>query len=457
MNYDPSPFGTASARYGVADWLTVEGHAEAAGDLVNGSAGVSFPLLGEALVSLGAGASVSGGEAGGLFYGAIETTLFGVTIQASSTRTIGDYKDLVTVTADRDDDDDDSFFFGAAGIEYPNAFDRLSLSMPMPWIAPTSGASLALINIDARDERDEDSLILSATYSQQVFGNVSLYVTAFADLDDSPVPSVFAGLSMPIGNRSASAGVALDQDGALSSQVTYAKALGDAPGSTGWRFQDNEGGATLRQAAGAYRHQRGMVEGVIGQDDTGFQATGFAEGGLVAMPGGVYLTPVIQDAFVLVDAGVEGVPISVHNRATAVTGSNGRALVTGLRAYEENAISIDPSRLPVDASVPATKSVVVPRARSGAVLSFNAKPAGKSAVVLFVDDAGKPLPAGTGGVLDNGVEFIVGYDGRAFIEGLSPKNVAVLAIEVTQCEAAFDYMEIAGSQVEIGPVECRTP
>lgn len=457
MNYDPSPVGNASVRYGLNEWLTLDGHAEGAVNLANASVGATFPLFNEAVIGVGVGGSISDGDWGSVLYGSVETTLYGFSIAASTTRTIGDYKDLVTVTADNEDGDDTDFFFGATGTEFPIAFDRLSVSWPMPWISETSGASFAFIHIDNKNEADQDSLILSAAYSQQVFGNISFYLTAFTDLDSSPVPSVFAGLSMPIGDRTASAGVAVDQDGGFSSQVTYAKALGDAPGSTGWRFQDNEGASTLRQAAGAYRHNWGMVEGTIGQDDSGFQGSGYAEGGVVAMPGSVYFTPVITDAFVLVDAGAEGVPVSVENKHVTTTGRDGRALVTGLRSYEENAIAIDPTRLPVDASVPKTKAVVVPRSKSGVLVSFGAKPVGKAAVVLFVDDKGGPLAAGTAGVLGDGTEFVVGYDGRAYIEGLQPQNTAVLTLGMASCQASFNYMEISGTQVEIGPVECLAP
>ncbi|MBW6424946.1 fimbria/pilus outer membrane usher protein [Rhizobium sp. XQZ8] len=60
FNYDERPFGMASARYGLTDRLTLEAHAEAGLDFLNGGAGAAF-----ALGTLGIGtAAVAGSRYG---------------------------------------------------------------------------------------------------------------------------------------------------------------------------------------------------------------------------------------------------------------------------------------------------------------------------------------------------------------------------------------------------------
>ncbi|TIU32387.1 MAG: fimbrial biogenesis outer membrane usher protein, partial [Mesorhizobium sp.] len=43
-DYDSRVFGVATARYGLTNWLTLEGHAEGGEDLINGGVGAAFPL-----------------------------------------------------------------------------------------------------------------------------------------------------------------------------------------------------------------------------------------------------------------------------------------------------------------------------------------------------------------------------------------------------------------------------
>ncbi|PMW75446.1 fimbrial assembly protein, partial [Pseudomonas sp. GW460-12-1-14-LB3] len=42
-DYVGDAMGFATARYGVADWLTLEGHFEGGVDLLNGGVGMAFP------------------------------------------------------------------------------------------------------------------------------------------------------------------------------------------------------------------------------------------------------------------------------------------------------------------------------------------------------------------------------------------------------------------------------
>jgi outer membrane usher protein len=68
---------------------------------------------------------------------------------------------------------------------------------------------------------------------------------------------------------------------------------------------------------------------------------------------------------------------------------------------------------------------------------------------------GKPLRAGLRGKTASGTGFAVGYDGRAYIEGLDPQNAVTVALEGGECHAEFPYGPGAKGQTVIGPVACR--
>jgi outer membrane usher protein len=128
--------------------------------------------------------------------------------------------------------------------------------------------------------------------------------------------------------------------------------------------------------------------------------------------------------------------------------------VPSLNAYQSNKISIDPINLPLDASIATTQDVLVPADRSGVLVDFGIRTDVRSAVVILDGPSGQPLQAGLRGKTASGRDFVVGYDGRAFIEGLEENNIAIVELASGECRAEFAYAHGEG-QVSIGPVVCK--
>ncbi|RZK88531.1 MAG: fimbrial biogenesis outer membrane usher protein, partial [Methylobacterium sp.] len=99
-NYDGRPMGSASVRYGIADRLTVEAHAEGGEDLINAGAGAVFSLGALGVGSLAGAASRSEAGTGYLADAGVEMDLVGVRMQGRVQRTFGDYDDIASVTAE---------------------------------------------------------------------------------------------------------------------------------------------------------------------------------------------------------------------------------------------------------------------------------------------------------------------------------------------------------------------
>jgi outer membrane usher protein len=65
------------------------------------------------------------------------------------------------------------------------------------------------------------------------------------------------------------------------------------------------------------------------------------------------------------------------------------------------------------------------------------------------------VPAGARGRIDGGGEFVVGYDGQAFIRNLGEANRASIETLAGSCSATFAFAARPGEQVRIAPVACR--
>ena len=180
------------------------------------------------------------------------------------------------------------------------------------------------------------------------------------------------------------------------------------------------------------------------------------DGAIVASGGGVFLSRPVQDAFAVVDAGAPGVEVSAENRTVGRTGRSGRILVPDLRAYEGNAISIDPLGLPLDAAADATQRVVRPAHRSGATVTFGVQTSTREALIGLVDGQGQPLEVGGRVVLnDDGGDNLVGFDGETFLSGMQEINViAVSYPDGRRCRAEVAYVDEPGVLTHLQKVPC---
>ncbi|AGA09920.1 spore coat protein U domain-containing protein [Sinorhizobium meliloti] len=122
QDYDERLMGVFTARYGMADWLTVEGHAEGGEDLINAGLGLAFPLgpFGAASVAV-AGSRASGGT-GTLFNAALELSYNDWSLYARLQRTFGNYQDIASITAE-------PTFSGPDGIPYPARAPAFALTL----------------------------------------------------------------------------------------------------------------------------------------------------------------------------------------------------------------------------------------------------------------------------------------------------------------------------------------
>ncbi|MGZ5864786.1 MAG: fimbria/pilus outer membrane usher protein [Xanthobacteraceae bacterium] len=453
-SYVDRAFGAVSARHGFSDWLTLEGHAEGASDLYNGGVGALIRTGEFGILSVAASGSAAGGALGMQGYAAFETKVYGITVNASSMRTFGNYNDLASVTAPLP-----TFLSGInpvtgltpTTISPPKAVDRISFGTRLP---DFSNLGIAFVHLEP--SLGDASNIFSVSWSKQVFSKAQLFVSSFADVKQHNNYGVFAGVSFPLGDDATMSTGATTSKNGTSVTTDASKPLRQEIGSYGWRVRDSEGAVGYRSAAGSYRGSAGKVEAGVEQSNGAVRTIGQAEGSIATIGTNVFFANKIDDSFAVVDTGVPGVAVSYENRPIGETDANGRLLLPNLRAYGRNRISIDPKNLPVNSEIEQVDDVVSPAYRSGVLVKFTAKTDVKAAVVVLTGSDGKPLAAGSSGRLDGTRgEFVVGYDGRAYIKDLSETNNVTITTGTGECRAAFDYSPVKDNQVVVGPVACR--
>jgi outer membrane usher protein len=468
-DYDGRPALSASGRYGVADWLTIEAHTESTQSLMNLGGGVDVRTGAMGVLTAVGAVSTYGRDRGALVYGAYQFEALGLTFDMDTQRTLSAYRDLAGVTAPTIapiQTAQNRTAYTASGLIYsypatngyfnfgsplvPLAIDRLSISLPIRHAGSSINASFTnYVDANARHSR-----IASLSYSAQLPWNGSFFATALRDFGDIKNTTVLLGVSFPFGpDRTVSTSVqSIDRRLGITTQAS--KAMGLEPGSYGWNVTDTEGSLPIHTAGGAYRSAFGQVGAQVIQSGGNASVTAQASGSAVLMAGSdIHLGPRIDDGFAIVKAGAPNVPVQIENRPAGVTGRDGELLVTGLRSYDANKVSIDETKLPVNASIATTQLKVSPVNRAGVVADFGVDVAARYVIVHFVDQAGRDIPPGTEGHVDAS-PFVVGYDGEAYLTGLSGSIPAQLQLAASTCSAMIN-IDPAKLIQRIGPVVCR--
>ncbi len=169
----------------------------------------------------------------------------------------------------------------------------------------------------------------------------------------------------------------------------------------------------------------------------------------------MFATRRIEGSFAVVEvADYPGIQVLHDNRPVARTDDNGRALVTGLRGYDVNRISIEPSDLPYDAEVSGLQLEVIPPARSGVLQRIPIKRS-RAASFRVVDAKGEPLPPGTQlRIFGQAQDFPVGFDGRSFVAGLTRRNRIDANGPQGKCTLQLE-LKVDGDELpELGTLSC---
>jgi outer membrane usher protein len=181
-------------------------------------------------------------------------------------------------------------------------------------------------------------------------------------------------------------------------------------------------------------------------------------GAIAAVGGHAYLARQISGSYgVAVLEDLPGVDVYLNNALVGHTDRDGRILIPNLQAYRANAISIDPSSLPLTTNVGDTKVYVAPYYRSPATIRFKNLGSG-GAIVPIRELDGSPLAAGSTVIGEDGTAWPVADRGEVYLGGLRPRSHITLVArrgDGSHCTLVFDVPSDLGSVPTTRPVTCR--
>jgi len=446
--YDHRLFASASLRYGVTDWLTLEGHAEGGEGLINGGVGVVSTFGNRVLGSLSMAGSKAEREEGVQLSGALEFDLGRMHVQARLQRAFGEYNDIASVSR-RDD--------GGAPRAYAELFGgnvrsmgQVSASMPVLDFGSLNFSYTQLETIAGSRDR-----LISAGYSQPLLGG-TFSASGYTNVESDDFGLV-ASLSFPIGGGvTAGTSMRSDEDG-VGAYATASRAANDSNGSVSWQAQyQNRDDQSRFAGRTEVKTELGKVGGTLNHSEKSTFAGAQVSGAIVAAGGDLFLSNRVDDAFAIVDAGAPDVEVLRENRQVGKTGYNGKLIVPDLRSYERNRLGIDPTGLPLDVIVTSTRKAVIPADHAGIYVSFSDNADGGSALVSLRAGSGDYVPAGSSVIQEAGsAPTVVGYDGQVFLSGLQKRNRIIVQLPSGErCAASFNYVPVKGSLATVTDVPC---
>lgn len=457
FDYDNVIFGAGSARYGLTNLTTVEGHWEGTSDgLFNGGVGIVQTIGAIASVTASVSGSRYSGERGAKLYLMGDTIVAGVRLYASAERTYGTYFDLGRVAGQRSLRDyqarpETGYEDIIALTSNTRSSDRVGLSFT-PWFDSTSVS----LNYNRLSSGGETIRTADLSLSRSLGSGVSLYVNGFADLEDRRKYGAFATLGFRFGKNNYASASVENSGGRLGYSVQMTGATTQAQDSLGWGVsrRQSEGSDAQHSASLNYRAPFSALRAQIDESGGHFRGSAAMEGSLVMAGGGVFAANRIGQAFAVVKNAGAGTDVWQGGVRMATADSRGRALLPDLLPYLETEISIDPATLKEGWEPEQTGIVSAAGYRQATVVDFGARRV-FGAVLVIHDQDGKPLEAGIVVHLEGGESAIMGYDGQVYLRDLKASNRIFIDFGAKgTCSLSFAYDVDGPAQPQIGPLTC---
>ena len=318
-----------------------------------------------------------------------------------------------------------------------------------------AGGNFGMSFVRQLNRTQADNEILAANYSLRVGKSASLNFYGNAALSNARTRSLGITLVYAFDDGQSLAASRTTQSGAGQTLLEWQQGL---PTGSGWGYrvvagsgasgERAEAGVSLQTESGTYTVDAGRAQGT-----TSLRLN--AGGGLAIIGGRARLARRIGDAFALVEVpDFPEVDVYLNNQFVARTDARGFAVLPRLLPYQENPVSIDPAKLPMDAEIDATRVDAVPYFRSGLALKFPIRRSAGALLTLILED-GMPMPLGAVVTFEGGkVEFPVAQRGEVYVTGVGAVNRLRAAWRGQTCALSVELPANVGPLPRIGPLKC---
>lgn len=426
------PFGAATWRYGLNRRLTVEGHAEGSRNIqtIGGGLTTVFESFGEVGGSLVA--SNAAGEGQGIRYRAYAMRSGRVwSLSAVYQGSTANYRQIgYRVDSDR-----------------LKTVIQANLGFSFGHIGSINAALAKITRGDGSDSR-----VISANYGRDIrrLGFLSAYVIHSRS---SGRNRMSAGLTFTaaLGRRTSATLSATQNDQRFDIQKTV-------PDESGFGYHVSAGRGSVEQQQGDVSYRGRIFDSTLQVSRFNGQTAGrlTASGSLVFANGELLGARRLAGSYAVVDVdGQPGVRVYQDNRFVAETNRHGHAIVTQMRPYEENRISIEPKDLELDATLGAEAQLIVPPSNAAVRAHFQVRN-GRAGSLIVSHADGTPVAAGSSVTVgDKGETGIAGFGGDIFIHALSAGLKVVVHERAGDCAVTVPDLPKGELMPVIGPLVCK--
>lgn len=307
-----------------------------------------------------------------------------------------------------------------------------------------------------RFERDSDDIgILSLNHTIGLRDYGALTLSGFRAFGASS--SYSAGLFYTIYfGDGVTGGAGLNQTQGETRASLRVHKVPPSDGGLGYRALAEHGDSDRLEGGLSYRTEVGDFQGEVARANRRDVARLNARGGFALVEGQVFPSRSFTDSFAVVDVGgLENIRVYQNNRPVGRTDGSGHLLMPSLQSYQKHAVSIDPRDLPLDTVVGSVETDVVPRYRSGAVVSFPVRRV-RSALVTIVTADGNPVPPGAVvESLDGEEKAVVGAEGKSYLVDIASGDRLKVRGPDVDCEFALETLPDDRPFLSLGPLPCR--
>ncbi len=300
---------------------------------------------------------------------------------------------------------------------------------------------------------DTTSRVISFNYSHELprIGFLSAFVINSRATSSRSQTSVGLNFTANLGSRT-SVSVTADQH----NQRVDLQHL--PPNDSGWGYRLSAGRGDVDQQEADLTYRNTAVEATAEVSHYQGQTTGrlLASGSFVVADGSVFAARQLMGGYALVDVdGQPGVDIYQDNRPIGTTDSKGRAIISQLRPYEENRISIEPDDLKIDATMVSETEVVTPMAHSAVRAHFRIKAGHAGSLIVHHADGTAIAPGTAVAFSADNDPSVVGFDGEIFVPALSSGLTVVVHEQAGDCAVSVPALPKDDLLPTVGPLVCR--
>ena len=426
-------------RYGVTNWLTIEGHGEAMADRGNlgGVVQVTMPILG--LVGVG-GALSTGDGTGQLAKVFFQRNERDWTVGAAAQQQSDNYVDVAT----------EANQIRTLGTRQFSASARV---FERHWLN-----ALALRTNDQTGTFD--TATLGWSYSVTSSATLSANLSRFSGSGQPTNTVLSIMLALPLGERdyatlSAERRTNPAETNAL---VNVSRNLLETD-SFGYRLLAGEQADSKRLEAGAF-WRTGVGEfGVEAADSFDTRANrAYARGSIATVEGAWRISRYLDQSFAMVKvADFPDVQVYANSQPVGQTDASGVAVIPRLSGFLPNTITFEADDIPLEGSFGDNAKPVKIANRMGVLVDMGVLRR-LSATLTLVEPSGGPVPAGASARIGEAEEeFPVARRGRVYVSGLERGKANVVQVRIGEraCRAVVELPEGFTSGSTLGSFTCQ--